>query len=479
MAQSDSDIRYVVLSDLHLGESISILTPLNPQTHQPDLAVRSPVLDALSRALVDLLAQNPGGTRPVFVLGGDILGLAHAPLQESLQLFAHFVGQILQPGREVVEKFIYLPGNHDHHIWELARQSHYTETLRKIPPGDPLPQLPHVTAPLPGVAIPSVHLQNMMALPGRSAERRLPVRFDVLYPQLVLSHAGTDRAVIIDHGHFVEKIYHFLSLAARALFPGRPLPESIAQIEKENFAWIDFVWSRLGSTGAIARDFERISMILHNPHDTRRYANQLAERMAVEIKFPFLPFRWMKRILSRKLIFQFAKLFQGERYRPGHPFSERTRDGLTHYFYDICLPYATAALGRAPEQWSFIWGHTHKPHELILPGSETRPPVASYNLGGWTMDPHAPGMDLGASVLFLNESLDVAALRIYEDKPEGQRIILDMRTPAGPPGSFAEALVRRLRRGEAAPAQPWQDLAEAIRSEIRSRRQFHREHCEK
>ena len=324
MKTHPQDIRYVILSDLHLGETISLLTPLDPKTHRADTARESPVLNRLTAALSHLIQQNRGNVKPIFILAGDILGLAYATMNESLQLFEQFIEKLLTPAPGIVDRFVYLPGNHDHHIWEEARTAVYNALLLSIPPGEALPVQPHATSPLLDAAMGSVQLQNMMRRVKDGIPGELPVNIDVLYPNLVLTNPSGERGVVIHHGHFVEKIYQFMSLAARALFPGKSLPKTVEQIEKENFAWIDFGWSQLGSCGVIAKNFEQLSIILQNDDDTRAHADALAEQIAKVVKLPFLPFHWMRKIVARRLIFGMGKLFQGERHKPGASLAKET-----------------------------------------------------------------------------------------------------------------------------------------------------------
>jgi len=479
METHPQDIRYVILSDLHLGETISLLTPLDPETHRADPANTSPVLNHLTDALSHLIRQNRGNAKPIFILAGDILGLAYASMTESLQLFEQFVSKLIAPESGIVDRFVYLPGNHDHHIWEEARTAVYNAILLSVPPGEALPEMPHATPPLLDAAMGSVQLQNMVRRIKDGRPGELPVNIDVLYPNLLLTNASGDRGVVIHHGHFVEKIYQFMSLAARALFPGKALPETVEQIEKENFAWIDFGWSQLGSSGVIAKNFEQLSIILQNEEDTRTHADVLAEQLANIVKLPFLPFHWLRKIVARRLVFGMGKLFQGERHKPGASLAKETLQGLRQYFFGPTLRQLRETTATIPETLTFIWGHTHKPYERVLTDAAGRQEVASYNLGGWTVDSHSPKGDLGANILFLNANLDVVALRIFNDVSDAATTPVAIHRPAGKsPGDFDREIEKRLQKdGTSAPelADPWRQLSAAIRTEIQRRRQHHRE----
>jgi hypothetical protein len=58
MASGSTDIRYVCLSDMHLGEEDSLLTNLSPGSTQIDPFHASPVLQELVYCLRDLIFRN-------------------------------------------------------------------------------------------------------------------------------------------------------------------------------------------------------------------------------------------------------------------------------------------------------------------------------------------------------------------------------------------------------------------------------------
>ena len=72
-----SDIRYVCLSDLHLGEEDSLLTNLQTASTKTDPSKPSPVMKALVACLESLISKNEHQEKkPTLILNGDILELA-------------------------------------------------------------------------------------------------------------------------------------------------------------------------------------------------------------------------------------------------------------------------------------------------------------------------------------------------------------------------------------------------------------------
>ena len=70
------DIKYVCLSDMHLGAQNSLLSNLTTDCSDTDPRVASPVLVQLVECLKSLIAQNENAEKPILILNGDILELA-------------------------------------------------------------------------------------------------------------------------------------------------------------------------------------------------------------------------------------------------------------------------------------------------------------------------------------------------------------------------------------------------------------------
>ena len=128
-----SDIRYVCLSDLHLGAENSLLTRLvtapGSQTYpRADPAKPSEVMVQLVNCLRAVISRNQGAQKPTLVLNGDALELALADFNGAIMVFERFMELTMKPGQELFDRTIYYnPGNHDHHVWETARETQYVE----------------------------------------------------------------------------------------------------------------------------------------------------------------------------------------------------------------------------------------------------------------------------------------------------------------------------------------------------------------
>ena len=201
-------------------------------------------------AVLDGLRHLTAGQRepPTLVLAGDVLDLALSPTRWPPRPSGALSTAAFGGDRRVSRPAVYyLPGNHDHHLWEAAREAQYIEYLRSLAPDRVIDEPWHTTALLPGRQPPWTASDLMSTL----IQRRpgcADVAVRVVYPNLALVTPDGRRSRIVSHGHFTEAIYSLMSQLRLMLFPdqataGKP---SVANLEAENFAWIDFFWSTLG-----------------------------------------------------------------------------------------------------------------------------------------------------------------------------------------------------------------------------------------
>ncbi len=470
------DIRYICLSDLHLGEQESVLTPLKPPGPGNGVPTAAPMLERLAACLRHVVEQNEGDQLPTLIVAGDGLGLAFGSYQETLTLFGFLMESLFEPGAEVCDSIVYIPGNHDHHIWELAREAGYARQVGDSDKRHALPPSVHVTSPLPTAGLPSDLLNSLATRIGGGGE---PVtRVDVIYPNLALVRESSDRCVLIHHGHYAEDVYRFFSIARRALFPGRPAPATVEEIENENYAWVDFVWSLLGRSGEAGRDFEALFLTLRNPDHVRARASELAARMAKALDLPLLPSERLERMVIKKSLDWYAGRFVTERFVRDGPYSESTMEGLQKYVFGPSFRQLEEAIGHVPSDLTVVFGHTHKPFESIVSPKGVEREVKVFNTGGWTIDSQRPFEQIGAAILFMNDALDVASLRLYNDGPGGGTVLLDVHDAEGRPGGseFGATLEERLRGGAGRVnlADAWDDLGASLHGRIKRRRELDR-----
>jgi len=462
-------IRYVCVSDLHLGDKDSILTRLVDGQHEVDPFRTGDVLEQLVVCLRQLI--GPSGTRPTLILNGDIVEMAFGEIGQSLMVFERLVRLILTPGDELFDRLVYLPGNHDHHVWEIARETQYVQQLLATHHDEGLPGPQHVTPLSLEHAVPSFLLNQMIRhVRGSAATPGV----DVMYPNLALRAAGGDRCVVIHHGHYVESLYHLFSNARSVLFPRGRRAETINQLEAENFAWIDFVWSLLGRSGDAGRDVETLFDMVQYPEQAEAFSNDLAARIALVRDIPFIPGDKLEYEVLRRAFLFVARKIAGERGQANEICTEQTMTGLRRYLLGPTLRQVQEELGAVPEDLAFVFGHTHKPFERQLAVTDRDRTIDIVNTGGWTVDSRDPAPPKGAAILVMNDALDLASIRIYNDT-EPTTVEVELRSPGETATPFVASLAERIGALSGALRPEWEELGRRLTIEVAGRRAYHRE----
>jgi len=476
MTPDPSDVRYVCLSDLHLGEADSVLTPLKPDSHDTDTSVAGPLLEALVACIEHTVSGNRGNRRPILILNGDALELAFGTFNQALTHFERLATLLLD--RELVERAVYIPGNHDHHIWEVARETQYAEAVIGQPFEESLPPLRHVTSLRLEEAVPAYLLNKIIRKIHPPHEPDDPGHeVLVVYPNLAILDEAADRCILFHHGHYVEPLYHAFSKLRRWLFPDRPLPETVDEIEEENFAWIEFVWSLLGRSGGAGADMRTLFRMLRDAKEFAAFRDDLAHRVAVSADIPWVPGDMLERFVVKRAINWVGPKLSGERSRRQVVHSPEVRRGIERYLFGPAYRQLREEVGRVPGDLTFVFGHTHKPYEAVLADPAGGGEVKVYNTGGWPIDSMEPSPAMGASILFMNERLEVASLRVYNDSDADGEVCLDVRAAAADEigSEFRAAIAARVRGADGAPAEPWRELEGLIHGAIVRRRRHHSE----
>jgi hypothetical protein len=453
------DIRYVCLSDLHFGAENSILSCLVEGDVIVDTTTASSVLDALVAALRLLIGANEDKTRkPTLILNGDVLELALASDNVALMVFELFLDRIFPADGEALfaPTVMYQPGNHDHHLWETARERQYGNLLNTLGPDVPLPIPWHSTRLYPEGDPRPVQAELLDQL-ARRRPHRLEMNFRVSYPNLGLRSDDGRIAVVFHHGHFVESIYHLMTTLKDYIFPGRAEPTEVWDIEAENFAWIDFFWSTLGRSGDVGEDVGLVYDMLQSDQAIEKLAGNLAAGIAQRVPRTGVIgwFHWLiRRALDKVLKRVATNVAATERRSPTTALSAKSEPGLMAYLGGPLIKQLASEAphrdGRLPEQVKFVFGHTHKPFVgiRVVPGLAN--PVRIFNSGGWVVDTLSVEPLHGANLVLVDENLEVACVRMYNQATEAAayQVRLDDGLPEEQ-GPFYERLSELIRADDA------------------------------
>ena len=386
-----TDIRYVILSDLHFGAENSVLTALSerPATAEStgfsaDPQRPSPLLSGLVDGVREL---TRGQDRPpTLILAGDILDLALSLDEVCAMVFRLFAHLAFGDGPPAFDPVVhYVPGNHDHHEWEITRENQYVTYVCGQPADAELVGAWHTTKLVPAAEHPVASSTLLTGL-ARSQAGGSGVQVEVSYPNLALRTPDGRRCLVVSHGHFTESIYTLMSQLRNILYPGQQLAafEDIDRLEEENFAWIDFFWSTLGRSGQVGTDMGLIYADLTSEQDIDILVSNLVAAMTAKAPgWLRRPERWaLNAVLRREVL----KVATSERGTPAVTLTAAGQTGLRDYLEGPVRGQLRQQLGQVPEEVTFVYGHTHKPFvdQWSVPGFPS--PVASPTPedGSWT-----------------------------------------------------------------------------------------------
>ena len=452
------NVRYVCLSDLHLGEEDSLLTD------SEDYSRPTPVLRRLAECLSVILQRNePRAPKPSLILAGDVLELALCPSQQSLTAFEQFLRSVMPSHSELFGEIVYIPGNHDHHAWTAAREAQYLNYLGRLEPGQAMEPPWDTTKAVMDLAGKDRLVNDQLTALARRIPHLRDRGFQILtaYPNFGVLD-GSGRAVIFHHGHFIEPAYRFFSTLASMCFPEQRLPEDVYTLEKENSSWIDFLWSSLGSCGRIGGDVETIFEASADQRSLRRLTDTLAHGIACRYAIPAWAPRflreWALKVALHKAVGSVPGGFERRQTEGDAPLSPEAAAGLRWYLEGPLLRQLVQENGRAPESMVFVLGHTHKPS--VDSWGRTR----ILNTGGWVVDgPRAQPLH-GAAAVLIGEDLSAVNVRWYNEGAYEVRVE-EPALPGAPRSALHDEIDSMLK----AQPQPWKSFGETARAETELR----------
>ncbi|MGH8306817.1 MAG: metallophosphoesterase [Gammaproteobacteria bacterium] len=463
-----ADISYLCLSDMHLGAENSLLTRLVPDPAHPKLLIADPhvasdVLVQLAACLRAVVSHNRPNHKPRLILNGDVLELALANVNTAAMVFERFMELTMKPGQELFDSTMYyVPGNHDHHLWEVARETQYMENyIAGVPWGGNLVAPWHATNMFLGnyKDVPSYFLNRLIVRMGYP-EGKQP-RVLTLYPNLGLLSRDKNKCVVFSHGHYLESIYELMTTVRSVLFPGNKVPGKIWDLEAENFAWIDFFWSTLGRSGEAGADVELIYDKMQDQKHFGKLLDNIARYINKQIRFPDI--LWIRgKLISQALKATLGKLAEREVKDTGQPLSQEAEAGLKVYLETLLRAQIADENGSpVPRDLTFIFGHTHKPFERSRDYQGYAGAVQLFNSGGWVVDSQSPTPIHGGAVIVVDEELNSASIRMYNETTD------DRLPPSSPSVSsqLPNKLTTRLE-GIIGRTPAWDAFTEAVHKTI-------------
>ena len=463
-----SDIRYVCLSDLHLGEEDSLLTNLQTASTKTDPSKPSPVMKALVACLESLISKNEHQEKkPTLILNGDILELALTTTNQAAMVFERLIELILPQDGKLFERIIYIPGNHDHHLWEVARETQYVDYLETVDPGEHLNIPWHATNLFDPAPVTAYLLTRLV----RRFEHLKDMVIATAYPNYGLLGAEGRKCVLFHHGHFIESIYQVMSTLKTLIFPDREMPTQVWDIEAENFAWIDFFWSTMGRSGEVGQDVELIYEKMQDPEQFKKLLSNLATSLAEKYDLPGWGDRMEAKLLSWVLNAVVDRMAGLERPQTAKELSGDAETGLRAYMQCPLREQILIENDRnMPADVTFVLGHTHKPFQKKKNFKGYPQSVNVYNTGGWVVDTVDRRSLHGGAVILMDEDLNATSLRMYNesDNPAEYSVGVEQATHAGEEEKpFHHRILELVHPSEA----PWRTFSETVARAVRIRAQ--------
>lgn len=443
-SDEDNQVRYVCLSDLHLGNEYSILNNLSEKGEIQATEVMINLKNCLRSLLPDKASEKGKNPRPTLILNGDVMDLTLGKFEISSMMFEKFMGLIMKYGNEIFDNdIIYVPGNHDHHVWEAARENQYenyiaTNRLEILPPPWHRTKMTIGKSPVCSKLFWSLLRQHTVksdtpsnietgADPSDDEDLLFSseTKVQIYYPSLVIPSDDPKKCAIVHHGHFTELPYYLVSTLNTQFNDGK-FPQDINVMEQENSAWIDFLWCTLGQSGDPSRAVGCIYYNLKNPNIFERILDKISNNIID--KYKIIPF--ISELKGYCIPAPIGLL--GERYQrddhadKGYLNDSKARKGLTQ-FLQLSWPFMKDEIPNSPESINdlnliFVYGHTHKPiaEKDVNIGDEKNGITINktnwvYNTGGWVVDQEKEDKCFGASIVLMNRNLDTVFLQVYAE----------------------------------------------------------------
>ncbi len=409
----------LILSDVHLGDEDGVLSPEPKPGFERlgDLFVRSELTSLLAR--VRALVAARGARIPFLVIDGDVWDTAVRTVAEVAALSRRFFPAIRLD--ELFGAAIFVPGNHDHHLWELLQSE--TCILRPLERtrgvgdtgGTVVHEFPQAQSgfldlgtgalDIPGVAPPYLGNVYVSALTGGAG---LPV--NVVYPNLHLcsGEPGRRETTLVTHGHFFELAWCLLSELFAPVLAEKGIALDLARLEMLNSPLTELInFSLAQQSGALAGIVWELyddARDGRKPRDLDQLGRSLV-RVLDEAVLPDAPedvVSWLKaqatkaaiRLLPAVLTSLFTRSARGSepdasgfvsraRWDASFLEGEKTRSRMAS------LVSASAAEARAPIR-RLVFGHTHVAFPATRCDLTGFPGLEAWNTGGWVPKPGQP-----------------------------------------------------------------------------------------
>jgi hypothetical protein len=218
-----------------------------------------------------------------------------------------------------------------------------------------------------------------------------------------------------------------MTLLMNVLFPNRQKPKKLWQLESENFAWIDFFWSSLGRSGNAGKKVESIYESLANPKAQKKLLTNLKNNLPKILGLSRMK-KWLVKQTLGVVVFFVQKILPSfEKSQTDQYLSKQGRKSLADYLTGPIALEMKSEFEKLqiemPKHFSFIFGHTHKPH--VDPTPDVAWPYGSletHNTGGWVVEDTSPMPIHGGAMVLLDQHLNAVSVQLYNENGGGVNV---------------------------------------------------------
>lgn len=392
-------IKAVAMSDLHLGEETSVLNFFIYNKRGKKIRQKGElVVNKITQELDKIKSgENYGEKIKYLILVGDVFDLSLSTFKESAENVQIFLRKIC--ASETVEEIIYLPGNHDHHIWfQIVENRNFVSKIERKESLDFF--YDRVTDP--DEVLKDTFITGLMP-EGKS--------IGVTYPNFELMLK--DQVIVFHHGHFNERMWTLTT----DIFDEYLENYDLEELEICNSPLTEMFWYALGQagrlgagglgekiyTGVINNDFKMIEKISEQIFDSidewdgKKKDGFFKDKVDDMIKKGGI-------FLAKKIISQFVTKKEQKKGSVARGMTlkdEGLSDGIKRYMDRFI---------KLNRDYTYVFGHTHKyfqergfkdsnnfAHELV-------------NCGGWVIEMVDEIPD--TYMIKINGEGDIAAVRI-------------------------------------------------------------------
>lgn len=369
-----------VISDIHLGASTSLLTALDYDPHTQSTFERPLAPLILERLLSDLKELLYEGEKiQQCILLGDIFEFSFASYGLAMQNGRWFFDALIESN--LFEEFVYIPGNHDHHLWQQINEHYYLMTALENPPI-------HYPRTLP----------SNFLLKNTFLDRLLPETygFQVTYPNYEM--IVNNKHFYLHHGHYLQKLY----IAASKFLEETIHTQNIEDLEVLNSPFLEFGWYNIGQAYNIGREklIDRLYFMFKN-HNTQAL-NRILKLFLQKIdqwddQDTYRRRRWnplgmftdsaiklLGPFLLKRLFFKHSRLVGKHQHASSvrhKRLSGSLSEAVMQYIDKYMLPSEKSC-----HECTFIFGHTHEPENNFICKDDAGVCYHIYNTGGWVVD---------------------------------------------------------------------------------------------